>query len=716
LQTPIGAQLNENMARVTSLIERLSSQERGTAEHSRLVAQANTLLDAMDKAIASRLPIATGVTATGLRDASVELQSFRQQIRAATTASAAETKADETARNKADAAARKAERDVARGPALSQSYFDQVLRGVVGPQGMRLGSGPRSAEEQDRLFRMGVTRATSKTSQHSTGGIVRDIPTGPIGKEAGDRLAETIRSAFKALGITVIAKWKPGGPGQGTGPHVHVEALRGQHLKGGLGQDPGDAEFDQQAKIDQAQLELDRADMANKLKAIAQATTRSAFDSAVVGATDALNKVNKDLMDTALNELAKSGIGQGHPLFEAKKVQQAIDQNIETFQRALADSLIKQTEALIQAAQTRFDMAVAPSARALSIMQGAESGLSRYSLRGRVSDSTTTLAQARTAQAQEVHDRTRLAALPTQIASTQAAINQLTVDSNNPLLSPDTVARMSLSIQDLQNKLEGLKATRDSLQAAFGVEGLIPGTLQEGLDQAMAAYAELNNLNLSFTQMVNNEMLGAINTLHGALVNMFTSIMDGSRNALQAIGDFAKAIMAAILQIVAKIIATKIIKLLFSIFGGTPPVEAQYQGGEAGSGGSQGYVGPPAFNGRAVRGYAGGSSGPIINGHSMRDNVLSKLAKGEWVIRKAAVDSVGHEFMNRLNRQGAGALRDMQAMPKLEMKPQQEVNVWMIKPEEKPQMGPNDVIVAWQSDVLSGGESRRLIKRVAREG
>jgi hypothetical protein len=106
----------------------------------------------------------------------------------------------------------------------------------------------------------------------------------------------------------------------------------------------------------------------------------------------------------------------------------------------------------------------------------------------------------------------------------------------------------------------------------------------------------------------------------------------------------------------------------------------------------------------------------ISDGVPNRDSVDVKIAKGEFVTRKWAVDSVGVDFMKKLNDHGVAALRDF--APKIVMPPpaQQLMNVYLIPKDEQPQMGPNDVILTIANDIYNGGTTKQLIKTVAQGG
>lgn len=712
-QTEVGQNVVNTMQNVEATIQRLGSAEG--ADKTSLARQGNNYLNNLER----NLNIVLGRTLssgarTFVEQALADIPGMRQQIKALTTATAAETKEAKSATDKADRDRQKAEREANRGPVLTQNDIDDVIKQTLGA-GVRLGSGTRTLAEQNALADAGRTRARGNSNHVS--GLARDIPWSGSDSE-GERMAQALRVAYKNKGINAQVLYETGkGRNQGTGKHIHVGADRGQRLKPSSGDSEEQAAFEYDSKLDQAQLELDRQALAEKLKDIATATTKETFDAAVVASRTAMEKVNDGLRQAAANELANAGIADSNdPRFMAKmqQVNQAIAQNVEAFNRQVADGIIKSLQATLKAAQEAFDKQLQPSLNRLSIAEGMAEGLNSYSLRNRVPEQTRVLADANVARSKEAADRVKLAALPGLITQQRQALFNTQLEASKQGLSQDESNRINAQIVEITNNIDGLVNTRDRLAAALGAEGLIPTTLGGGLQQAIAAYSELNNLNATFTQTLNGEMLGGITLVSNALGTMFQSILEGSSSVGSAMATFAKSIISAIQQIITKIIATQIIKLLFTLFGGAfgakpgatdPNITVDLSNAAPGAFGR--------FHGGEVPGFAGG--GEVMTGHSMRDSTLAKLAKGEWVMRKAAVDSVGKDFMHNLNRKGAAALDTTKNVTPVAMKAEQEVNVWLVKPDEMPQMGPNDVIATFANDALSGGETRRIIKHIARE-
>jgi TP901 family phage tail tape measure protein len=714
-QTEVGQNVVNTMREVEAAVAQIGSMSNDEPNKKTVSNQALNKLANLDRLIGEVLKRSlTESSRQFLNQSRGDVASLRTQINALNTATSDEVKA-----------AKAAEREAQRGRPLTQADLDRLGKAFTG---LALGSGPRTATEQNRLHALGLTPATAGTSSHSNGGVARDFPTGNMPAEQAKQLAQALRNYFKNLGVDVFVQWESGhGRNQGTGPHIHTSAKKGTRFKGSDGGSDAAALDKFEDDMQAAQLGLDKREFNEALKDAKAATTVEAQHLALSRARAAMDKVNDDLRKQAENELAKGGIGPGMPQYKERmnQLQDAVQQNIDEFSDKVSDILIKNAQNLIKAAGEAFEAAIAPAQRDLAMAQGALSGLDYISLQGRVPDYTRQLAQQQVARRQEAVDRSRLANLPAQIAASEAALSQLAADRDSGIFDSTKTAQMTTTINELTNSLEGLKATRDSLSAAFGAEGLLPKTLNEGLTQAIEAYRQLNGLNLTFTEQLNNEMTGAIGAVHQGLEGMFASVLDGSATAGQAVLGFARSMISAIGQIVAKILATQVIKLIFSIFGAAA---GGFGGGSSGdytdamlSGDYSGILGGGFRGGPASKLFQGGPAGyrmggHVSNGHSMRDSVMAMLSKGEWVINKRAVDSVGHDFMADLNARGSQAVDQAKSStPTLEVRPEQKVNVWMVKPEDVPSMGPNDVLVTWQSDVLQGGQSRKLIESIARE-
>jgi hypothetical protein len=98
----------------------------------------------------------------------------------------------------------------------------------------------------------------------------------------------------------------------------------------------------------------------------------------------------------------------------------------------------------------------------------------------------------------------------------------------------------------------------------------------------------------------------------------------------------------------------------------------------------------------------------------MRDSVNAELAQDEYVVRSQAVDAVGVGFMNDLNRRGAAAVRDRAGVVGVPAGgAPQTTNVYVVLPEEKPQLGPKDILTVVHRDMMDGGVTKKLVKSVS---
>lgn len=606
-----------------------------------------------------------------------------------------------------------AEREAAKRPKVTQNDVDSIINAVVGTG--RLGSGTRTPEEQEALYRRGVTpaRGYGKRVSNHVSGVARDVSVRGMTDEQAERAAAALRARYAQEGIEAQVKFERGGRNDGTGRHIHVGTRPGARL----GRDrsaQAESKFDTQ--LAQAEEQIAERDLKLRLEDLTRATTVDAVKTASDNAEKALDTLNEKLRDTARTELAGQGYVEGSTQFEARmsQVEDQIRQNVEDFQQKSADAIIKAAQATFDRAQLALDAALKPFDEKIAVATAESQGLGRYSLNNRVPDYVQTLAQNRIAQAEEARQRALAAQMPAQIANKEQQIAALQ-NQFGPGVSEE--------LEKLNKELLELRANKAALDAALGADGLLPATVGDALRQAVEAYSQLNNLNATFADTLKMNMTGALETLHGGFETMFTSIISGSQTALGAFATFAQGIMKWLQQMAAKALATQIFNMVlkavglgvgatgsadFSDVAATPstpitPVASTFDGGK---------IDPSSpYSGKMIYRKTGGR---VDNGDVSKDSVTTRLARGEWVINKGAVDSVGDQFMADLNNHGSKALDALQSMPQISMKSRTETNVYVIPPEQKPSLSKDDVLITMQDDMLNG-QSRRLIQHIARE-
>jgi hypothetical protein len=166
------------------------------------------------------------------------------------------------------------------------------------------------------------------------------------------------------------------------------------------------------------------------------------------------------------------------------------------------------------------------------------------------------------------------------------------------------------------------------------------------------------------------------------------------------------------MDMITKILANKLltwgVQMLVSSMGGAPTTPS----GPTVTAPSIGNYTPYAFNqgGKVPRRMAGG--GAISGGIPNRDSVAINAMPGEVIMSKSSVDMIGVDKLLALNAMGN---RRMSAMPTVAdaiKRAPDETNVWIVAPETKPTLGKRDVLAIINDDMLTGGQTKRLVKQI----
>lgn len=166
-------------------------------------------------------------------------------------------------------------------------------------------------------------------------------------------------------------------------------------------------------------------------------------------------------------------------------------------------------------------------------------------------------------------------------------------------------------------------------QALTNLEALKAAAADEGqatfIDRLIADLKEANEKELPETiSRIDQLRVTAANAASGPLTDMFESLINGSKSAKDAFKDFALGFIKNIVRMIAQMLALRAIALVTGV-----PV------GAAG-------------------GFSlGANEGGLIPGRGPNvDSVPATLTRGEFVVRRSAVDKYGAGFMSALN-QGA---------------------------------------------------------------
>ena len=95
---------------------------------------------------------------------------------------------------------------------------------------------------------------------------------------------------------------------------------------------------------------------------------------------------------------------------------------------------------------------------------------------------------------------------------------------------------------------------------------------------------------------------------------------------------------------------------------------------------------------------------------------------GEYVLKKSAVDVIGRDYLDSLNSNASATLSaSAESINDARSDTSSNsdkgtggvVNVYVVGQEEQQSMTPSDVLVTITQDMLTGGQTKRLVKQIA---
>lgn len=236
---------------------------------------------------------------------------------------------------------------------------------------------------------------------------------------------------------------------------------------------------------------------------------------------------------------------------------------------------------------------------------------------------------------------------------------------------------------------------------------------QGAVNAAWEKFSHDAQLNTPFYEQLADGLDNAFNRSEQGFSRFLTQVESGTGKIKNYFRDMVVSVLQAIQQMANEMIAKKVFSWLSNFIPG---------GGGGFNPGQLGTTLPdnislPAFIGQARGGpvlhMAAGGQVPFDMGGFNQDSVPTMLMPGEFVFNKTATDYIGADNLAAMNFAGNGRAS---SMPKLAapVSPQQMMtNVWVVSPESKPQLGPNDVLHVVQSDLLANGQTKQLVKAIA---
>lgn len=418
------------------------------------------------------------------------------------------------------------------------------------------------------------------------------------------------------------------------------------------------------------------------------------------------------------------------------KREEEVKKMADTF-ATLLDTFIKES---MEDVNRAFEEATRPTDRANAIAQARSEGLNRSVGSENTPDYFKVVTQRRAEEASVASDRATMIANDDKISKLielaedvrarkeeiQFELDEMIARTTGAELNPGDTIVVTAAMDEARTKLRGIdeqlenieSQTEDlidvnaALHASYTVLNDVPTTFGDGMKMAIEAV----KLDIGAADSLGQELIKNLDqplkAVHQSFKGFFSDIMSGTVSLGQAFKNMAGTIIDAILEMVAVALANQFFSLIAGIFGPTGQSGLNSEFGNFASTGDLSSLGLWR-GGEVPKGYFGGGS--IGSGLPTRDSTLINAAQGEYVIRRPAAQSIGKGFLDAMNARGANALKE--AGPQMNiMAPQQvaPVNVYVVAPEEKPTMGPNDVLATFSNDVLRGGVTKKLIEQVSR--
>lgn len=265
---------------------------------------------------------------------------------------------------------------------------------------------------------------------------------------------------------------------------------------------------------------------------------------------------------------------------------------------------------------------------------------------------------------------------------------------------------------------EWAKPEANSFQNVFS--GIMASDGMEELDNQIKSYTK------SWTNLFTDLGKQIGDSMQTGMTDAANAIWSGEKSVGEAFGDMGKQILNSLGQFVTQLLVqAAVISALNIIPGMTAALESmdemayvkkmtQYAGIASAFSALGGKATGDVTSKKANGGLIGG-------GVPNRDSVHAMLMPGEYVMKKSAVDALGTNFLSDLNNNAEQTMDNAYEKmdeAKEERKPNDTsiepsvTNVWVVADRDQAKMGPQDVIATISRDILTGGQTKRLIQSV----
>jgi TP901 family phage tail tape measure protein len=256
-----------------------------------------------------------------------------------------------------------------------------------------------------------------------------------------------------------------------------------------------------------------------------------------------------------------------------------------------------------------------------------------------------------------------------------------------------TAAELRKASEDLKKYNKELE---DAQANVVKLTNILPAyaSAQEAVNGALNKYRQEAELSKPMYEGLADGLVGAMGKSQNAFQTFLQSTLTGQKSLKSGFKDMAISILASMEQLATELLARQIFKMLLSLAlpGGDNTMSAPHLSLATG--------GMVPFKHFAAGGFN-------------KDSVPAMLMPGEFVMSRTATDYIGKDNLQHMNMQGNRRMSGMPTVGQATKRAPDMVHVWVVAPESRPPMGKGQIIATITDDMLSNGQTKKLIKAIA---
>lgn len=468
----------------------------------------------------------------------------------------------------------------------------------------------------------------------------------------------------------------------------------------------------------------ERAKKTQQLKELQSLLSKMTVESVVENLPDEIKKLLED--QGAVGKGAREALESALPDIQQAAAGIVVDsENLAEKTYGQLESaygqLVKRHEELIEAAGKASEEAagrIRNRINALGYIRQETQDLNRGGLRGRYTDAEVSMMADRQKQLEIAEMREQMSAANARLRAMESAFTarggDLSMMGGYAKTGTDATqakqATANKELLQLQDKIikqrQELTDVTNKYNTAVGMETEAHKGLGEQIIYSIGKYVELKNLQNDLILNIQRITTEVLDAAGDAFSQFFEDVVTGTKSVGESFKSMAASILKTMLNMATKALSSQ---LLASLFGGLGSLLGGRFGAQIRGMGNPALYGP-GFNGGGMIRAATGMAVPT------RDSVPILARPGEFIVRNAAVDAIGVENLAAINSFGNRKVQSSASMAAGAAAPSAKdptvLNVYVVKPDEQPAMGPRDVLATVHGDILRGGETKKLIKQV----